>query len=223
MTGELEANEMAMTADQTIAASDYYTVLSEAANAYQSEITGVSKVSRPAVESVVNALLQAEKTAKQERLTYPLNALLGQWRLCFTTGTRKRQKGGIALGKGLYLPRFTPAYIGFHASEATIASQGEEVEISNQVQLGGLRLKFTGPAKYLGKKNLLAFDFTQLQLEVFGKKLFSTGVRGGQAKAAAFSNQPIAQLPFFAFFRITEDFIAARGRGGGLAVWIRDR
>lgn len=223
MTGELEASEMAMTADRTIAATDYYAVLSEAVSAYQQEITGAGKVSRPAVESVVEALLQAEKVAKQERLTYPLNALLGQWRLCFTTGTRKRQKGGISLGKGFYLPRFTPAYIGFHASEETIASQISEAEISNQVQLGGVRFRFTGPAKYLGKKNLLAFDFTQLQFEVFGQKLFNMGVRGGQAKAAAFPNQPIAQLPFFAFFLVTENFIAARGRGGGLAVWIRDR
>ena len=33
---------------------------------------------------------------------------------------------------------------------------------------------------------------------------------------------PIAKLPFFAFFLITENLIAARGRGGGLALWIKD-
>jgi len=31
-----------------------------------------------------------------------------------------------------------------------------------------------------------------------------------------FYDQPIAKLPFFAFFLVTEDFIAACGRGGGL-------
>jgi len=36
-----------------------------------------------------------------------------------------------------------------------------------------------------------------------------------------FYDQPIAKLPFFAFFLVTEDFIAARGRGGGLALGLR--
>ncbi|MBE9256152.1 hypothetical protein IQ228_01760, partial [Dolichospermum sp. LEGE 00246] len=37
-----------------------------------------------------------------------------------------------------------------------------------------------------------------------------------------FNEQPIAKLAFFAFFLVTEDMIAARGRGGGLALWIRE-
>jgi len=36
----------------------------------------------PSAKEVVNALLQEEKVAKQQRLTYPLEPL-GHWRLCF--------------------------------------------------------------------------------------------------------------------------------------------
>ncbi|MBD2057640.1 hypothetical protein H6F88_16720 [Oculatella sp. FACHB-28] len=92
---------------------------------------------------------------------------------------------------------------------------------SNQIQLGSFKLKFTGPAKYLGKKNLLAFDFTQVQLELGDRSLFTADFRGGKAKKAAFEQIAITKLPFFAFFLVTEEFIAARGRGGGLALWIQ--
>lgn len=202
-----------MTTELATTALDYLTVLQQTAAAYR---TGDR--SRPDPAIVVAALLQAEKTAKQTRLIYPSESLLGQWRLCFTTGTRKlRRKGGIALGKGFYLPRFSPAYIGFDQASAS------PLAASNQVQLGGLKLKFTGPAKYLGKKNLLAFDFTQVQLLAGDRSLFSIGFRGGEAKAAAFEELSIAQLPFFAFFLVTDEFIAARGRGGGLALWIASR
>ncbi|PMB39065.1 hypothetical protein CEN40_24535 [Fischerella thermalis CCMEE 5205] len=193
---------------------DFTTVLEQAVSAYRGEASD-----RPAVPTVVNALLQAEKAAKQKKLTYPLTSLLGQWRLCFTTGTRKRKnRRGIELGRGFYLPKFGAAHICFAATDIA-ADKGE---ISNQVQLGGLLLKFTGPARYLGKKNLLAFDFTQMQISLFGRVVYKQQIRGGQSQTEDFYNQSIAKLPFFAFFLVTEDLIAARGRGGGLAIWIKE-
>jgi hypothetical protein len=201
-----------MTAELTTTAN-YLDVLRQAVVAYRS-----GKRDRPDPAMVVAALLQAEKAAKRQRSTYPLESLLGQWRLCFTTGTRKlRRNSGIALGKGFYLPRFSPAQIKFE--QVAIASP---LAASNQIQLGGFKLRFTGPAKYLGKKNLLAFDFTQVQFELGDRSLFTADFRGGKAKMAAFEQIAIAKLPFFAFFLVTEEFIAARGRGGGLALWIQE-
>ena len=95
-------------------------------------------------------------------------------------------------------------------------------EIGNQVQLGSLVLQLTGPAQYLGKKNLLAFDFIQMQISLFGRVLVNKQIRSGKGQNEDFYDQSIAKLPFFAFFLVTADFIAARGRGGGLAVWIRE-
>lgn len=183
----------------------FATILAQTANAFRYGDTS------PDAKAVVNALLQAEKAAKRQRLTYSFESLLGHWRLCFATGTRKVRRGGIVLGRGFYVPKFVPAYISF-------SSQGE---ISNQVQLGGLLLKLTGPCQYLGKKNLLAFDFTRMQLSLLGRAVYSGNIRGGKVQAEDFYNRAIAKLPFFAFFCVTEDFIAARGRGGGLALWIR--
>jgi hypothetical protein len=120
------------------------------------------------------------------------------------------------VGRGWYVPKLVPAQISFHTPQSS-----DEIEIGNQIQVGSLRLKFTGAARYLGKKNLLAFDFTEMQISLADRILHQREVRGGKAKAAEFSTRSIATLPFFAFFAVTEEFIAARGRGGGLALWRR--
>lgn len=178
------------------------------------------KSDRPSAKVVVNALLQAEKAAKQQRLLYPLESLLGAWQLCFTAPRQAHLKGGMALGKGFYLPQIAPAQISF-TQLSTSERSPSQLEIGNQIQFGSLLFKLTGPAQYLGKKNLLAFDFNQMQLLLFGRTVHSGGFRGGKATAKDFYNQSIAKLPFFAFFLVTDDFIAARGRGGGLALWVK--
>jgi hypothetical protein len=205
-----------MTADLTsIATPDFVTVLSQATAAYRGQ-----KGTRPSAEILVNALLEAEKAAKQQRLSYPFESLLGKWRLCFATGTKKvRERGGIVLGKGLYVPKFVEIDISFSANLEQNLGRGE---IANQVKLSPVLLKLTGPVQYLGKKNLLTFDFNHMFINLFGRLVYNRPIRSVKVQTEDFYSQPIAKLPFFAFFLITEDFIAARGRGGGLALWIRE-
>ncbi|MBD2775836.1 hypothetical protein [Iningainema tapete] len=194
--------------------AEFVDVLTQAASTFQGQMSA-----RPFASEVVNALLQAEKAAKQQKLVYPFASLLGKWQLCFATGTKKvRERGGIILGKGFYVPKLVKIYISFDAKLKQASGKGE---IGNQVELAGMLLKLTGPCQYLGKKNLLAFDFTQIQVGLFGRIIYKGQVRGGEAKAQDFYDQAIAKQPFFAFFLVTEDLIAARGRGGGLALWIR--
>jgi len=191
--------------------TDFAAVLDQAVQASR---TGQG--TRPEAIALVEALLQAETTAKQHHLTYPFSALQGQWRLYFTTGVQKRKGGGVRLSRGFYLPGFVPAFISFYPQSDTPMG-----EIRNQISLAGLTLKLTGPCRYPGKKNLLVFDFTRVDVRVGDRPLYQGNIRGGEAKAQEFPEKPIAKLPFFAFFRITENYIAARGRGGGLALWVR--
>ncbi|NJR20032.1 MAG: hypothetical protein HC785_33210 [Calothrix sp. CSU_2_0] len=189
--------------------------LIQAAKAYQE-----NSKNRPNANRVVDALIQAEKIAKKQRLIYPLTSLVGKWQLCFATGTRKAQKsGGIILGKGFYIPKFIPAYISFNASDAA-ENQGE---ITNQIQLGLLSIKLSGLSQYLENKNILGFDFHQMEITFFNLKLYNGKLPGSKTQTSNFYDASIAKLPFFAFFLITEDFIAARGRGGGLALWVKDK
>ncbi|MEH2091803.1 hypothetical protein CDG77_24530 [Nostoc sp. 'Peltigera membranacea cyanobiont' 213] len=205
-----------MTANLTpVAKFDFVTVLSQAAAAYRRQ-----RDPRPIAEGLVNALLQSEKSAKQQHLTYPFESLLGKWQLCFATGTKKvREHGGIGLGKGFYVPKFIRIHVSFNA---TLEEDSDRGKICNQVELGPVLLKLTGPVQYTGKKNLLAFDFNQMIISLFGRVVYNRPIRSGKVKTEDFYNQSIAQQPFFAFFLVSEDFIAARGRAGGLAFWIRE-
>jgi hypothetical protein len=206
-----------MTAKMTsTAAPDYLTTLSIVAAAFRHKTA-----SRPPAKAVVNALLQAEKAAKQQRLTYPLDSLLGQWRLCFTAPRQAHLHGGLALGKGFYVPQIAPAQISFDTQAPTSTQSLGSTTIRNQIQCGPLLCKLSGPAQYLGKKNLLAFDFTHIQLSLFSRAVYTGAFPGKKAIVTDFYDQPISKLPFFAFFVVSETFIAARGRGGGLALWVK--
>jgi hypothetical protein len=199
----------------TSGTGEFIDILTKAAIAYRAET-----IPRPDKEVVVNALLQAEKAAKQQKIIYPFPAMLGKWRLCFATGTKKVQKrGGIILGKGFYIPKFATAKIAFSAETAENLGRGE---ITNSAELGFIKLEFNGLTQYWGKKNLLAFDFEQIQLCLFNRTVYQGNLKGKRTQNQDFYNQAIAKLPFFAFFIVTDDFIAARGRGGGLALWIRE-
>jgi hypothetical protein len=202
--------------------SNYLAVLTATAIAVQDELSGrrVSpKRDRPASNAVVSALLQAEKAAKQQHLTYPFESLQGQWQLCFTANRKAHEQNGVAVGKGWFVPTLVPAQISFSAAQDAISL--DTGEIGNQVQLGPILVRFTGPCRYLGKKNLLSFDFTQIQICLLGRSVYRGSFRGGKAQDQEFYTQAIAKLPFFAFFLVTEQFIAARGRGGGLALWVK--
>ena len=69
-------------------ASDFINSLSCAATAYR------AGNQLPSAEIMVNALLEAEKTAKLQKLNYPFESLNGKWRLCFATGTKKVRNRG---------------------------------------------------------------------------------------------------------------------------------
>jgi hypothetical protein len=182
---------------------------------------------RPPTDTTISALQAAEITARKEKLTIPFESLLGEWRLCFATGANKdRQRGGIKLGSGYYLPQFVRASISFaHNPTASTSFQdrrGERGIVTNQLLVGGIQLKFTGPCHYPGKKNLLIFDFTQIELHVFGKTIYQGKIRSGKDGSPTLDRRAIAKLPFFAFFWAGDNGIAARGRGGGLALWVGD-
>ncbi len=194
--------------DVNTSSSDFTTILNQAAKSSD----------RPTTDAMITALQSAEIAARQEKLVIPFESLLGDWRLCFATGASKdKQRGGIKLGRGYYLPKFTPASIAFTRNLASSTGTA-----TNQLSVGGIQVKFTGPCRYPGKKNLLVFDFTQIQFQVFGKTVYQGKIRSGKSSEEDFTQLSIGKLPFFAFFWVGPNGIAARGRGGGLALWVRD-
>ena len=94
--------------------------------------------------------------------------------------------------------------------EITAPVAEEELSLSNAVTLGPLELRFRGVGRLVGSRPLLQFSFQELQLSLGGRLLLRRALP-----------EPARQrLPFFALIaRDPSGWLAARGRGGGLALW----
>ena len=174
---------------------------------------------KPSPESVVEALLAAEKSSKKNKDKYSIDRLFGSWRLCFITGTKKtRAKAGTVLGAGKYVPNWVKITITYQKSE-----EFEAGKVDNLVEFGPLKLCVSGPIKLIPNTNILAFDFTRMTVSIFGLKLYSGYIREGKKSEDRFYQTALKDLEvFFVYFLVTDDCIAARGRGGGLAIWGKD-
>jgi hypothetical protein len=182
------------------------------------EFLTTSTAKPPESYAVVEALLMAEKTAKQNKVRYTYAQLLGTWRLGFITGTKRtRKRAGIILGAGRFLPSWVKIHLSYLPSEPS-QNQGT---VENSVEFGLLKLVVTGPTQFWQKTNILAFDFTQMKVSVSGLKLYEGYIRGGEKRELNFYKQSLKEQAFFTYFLVQEQSIAARGRGGGLALWAK--
>jgi hypothetical protein len=173
-----------------------------------SVIDRIATTDRPSPSEVIEALLSTEKALKKTPVNIPLAAIEGTWRLQFASGAKKTKRG-LKLGKGYYWPSWVYAAISFEATG----------KIQNQLRLGGIEIRFTGPCRAQDKQNIMVFDFTQLQVLIGEKVIYSRSIN--KYPVEEFGARSIGKLPFFVFLYAGEKSIAARGRGGGLAVWVK--
>jgi hypothetical protein len=92
---------------------------------------------------------------------------------------------------------------------ASASGLGDRLGLVNAVSLGPLELRFEGRARLAGPRPLLWFGFDQLQLRFGSQVLLQRALPPG----------PAQRQPFFALIGKGPDWLAARGRGGGLALW----
>ena len=178
-----------------------------------------NKSNLPDSSLVVEALLEVEKEARKKKNTHSLDELIGCWDLCFITGTKKtRKKAGIVLGAGKYISKLIGIEITYDRKPQQNSDTGR---VKNSVNLAFFTLSLTGPVKFIESKSILVFDFTKIAIAISGIKLYEGYIRGGKAKEAEFYNLKISQQAFFSYFLIEPEIIAARGKGGGLALWSR--
>ncbi|MEL6496791.1 MAG: hypothetical protein AAFQ41_16975 [Cyanobacteria bacterium J06623_7] len=174
----------------------------------------------PDSKEVVASLLDEEKQQKKQAKAHPLKNLVGNWNLRFITGTQKtRQKAGVVLGAGKYIPQFIQIQIQY-TSEDSSSNYGR---VTNSVRLLGLQISLMGPIKFVPRSQILAFDFTELKFSLGGFNLYQGYIRNGQQREAEFSQKELKHQAFFKYFLIEDNLIAARGKGGGLALWCRER
>jgi hypothetical protein len=167
-------------------------------------------------DRLVQDLLAVEKQARYHPPTDQFQQLLGSWQLRFVTGTKKvRQQAGVVLGSGQYLPNWVKIRLSY---EADTDNRGRMI---NQVSVGALTLVVSGPCRWQSPRNLLAFDFTHLAIRLGGFNLFQGFLGNGKEREDRFFQSSIGKQAFFVFFLLEERVIAARGKGGGLAIWAK--
>ena len=88
------------------------------------------------------------------------------------------------------------------------------VSITNSIRFGSLSIQFIGSGKLKGSQPLLFFFFESIELK------FSKTILISRSLVIPEENNK----PFFALIAKDENckWLSARGRGGGLALWIKD-
>ena len=152
-------------------------------------------------------LLNLERNSRSQGTGLVAADLLGIWRLQRVWPRR----GGEPSGPSSALLRGLGARLEISAAPlpSSAPGQGEELGLVNAVGLGPLELRFEGRARLAGPRPLLWFGFDQLQLRFGSQVLLQRPLPPAAAQ----------RQPFFALIGKGPDWLAARGRGGGLAVW----
>ena len=178
-----------------------------------------SKHEKPDSSDVAQALRETERSEKRSLSADAYPQLLGTWRLVFVSKAKKPS--------GQWIPSWVQIQITY--KETTTPFKPVAVEtprflgrVYNQVQIGVLKLTLSGPTAFNPANGILAFDFTRFTVELAERSLFSAPMGGGTQREAEFYDLPLKQQAFFRFFWITPQGIAARGKGGGLALWAKN-
>jgi hypothetical protein len=154
------------------------------------------------------ALLALERQVRRSGSGLAADQLAGVWRLQQVWPRSAARPTGIAaaLLRGLEA-----------ALEIRPLPAENRLALVNRVRLGPLELRFEGEGVLEGRRPLLGFGFERCRLRAGERDLFSRSLPAPDPR----------RRPFFALIGMGaapagSTWLAARGRGGGLALWCRD-
>ena len=180
---------------------------------------------RAYVDDIFTSISALEKSKNADNVKG--EELTGKWRLIYTTGTKKVAANVNRTGGGSYFP--VPAVQSFDLNSG---------RIRNGIYLGPLKFFFDGPFIWRDKLRMLEFTFTRVSLAFGSLGPWSKDIDDGKWEAVKATEQSASSgqgkieksdvkaskpgaNPFFKFVYTDDKCIAARGRGGGLALWAR--
>ena len=169
-------------------------------NKKQNNLSGQTILRLPAQEK----LLELENIARTFGSGITSDSLVGLWRFFYVwkQGTDKED-----LISSLLL-RF------FSASLEIKKDDLNQFNITNSIEYGFLSIRFVGAGALKGEQPLLPFFFRFIECKAGTRVIFTRTLEIPQEK----------NRPFFALISIDENgkWLSARGRGGGLALWVKD-
>ena len=152
-------------------------------------------------------LLQLEKLSRKEGSQITLDSLIGLWRFqsVWKSGSNKEESITNTL-----LRVFSAS---LEISKNEIQDEPIDFAITNSIQFGILSMLFKGQGNLKGKQPLLPFFFEKIELKAGSRILFSRSLEIPEEN----------RRPFFSLIAMEKNgqWLSARGRGGGLALWIK--
>ena len=149
-------------------------------------------------------LLELEKAARKDGIIIKSPSLVGLWKFLYVwkQGSNKEDLISSSLLRV------------FSASLEIKEAESNQFAITNSIQFGLLSIQFSGAGNLIGKQPLLAFFFDCIELKAGTNILLSRSLEIPEEK----------NRPFFGLISIEKDskWLSARGRGGGLALWVKD-
>ena len=151
---------------------------------------------------------QYERIANKEGSGITDKDLRGIWRFQYVWKNGKKDIDNISSS----LLQVLSAKLELCKSE--IHYENSNLEIRNSVQFGLFTIIFVGQACLKGNRPLLSFKFNSVYFKVGSLNLVTRKVKNINSKNS----------PFFSLIAIDKDqkWLCARGKGGGLAIWIKE-
>lgn len=158
-------------------------------------------------------LRERERKSRRDGSTIPPTAINGVW-VVHEIWRKAADDPSRASGA---LLRSLKATLSIEECTVDAHDRTDRLVVRNSVVLGNLNLCFTGSGRLYQKRPLLRFHFDRMELNYGSRRLFSMNLAEPNEK----------QKPFFALIAQERtaaglDWLAARGRGGGIALWVRD-
>ncbi|KAJ8902880.1 hypothetical protein NDN08_006200 [Rhodosorus marinus] len=174
---------------------------------------------RPDPNAVGMALQLIEKEGRKKK--EPLDFPGGSFRLVAIANEKKGRNGKKQM-KSQYFP--VQAGVAYFPDDETSSDDVEGVAIQTaRIPVIG-PIQFRGRFRFIPRFNKLEFNLYKLSFRPFGVLPvidFNLKKAGSKDKedSEVFKEEEQKKLPFFLFFLVEEDLVAARGRRGGWALW----
>ena len=154
----------------------------------------------------INEIKLLEKNSQKNGSGIVYEELLGIWKFKYLWGKESDE-----------IKNISSSILQVLSARLELKSKNKEnqinYEIKNSIDFGLLNITFTGSAELRGLRPLLAFYFEELKISIINFPIFNKELKKPEDK----------KTPFFSLVGIStkDKWLCARGRGGGLAIWVK--
>ena len=154
-----------------------------------------------------NKIIDLEKFANKSGSGISYERLIGCWNLRYVWKKSTKKVDNISSS---FLQILSAS---LQLSKSDSADENQGYAIQNSIKFGLLSIVFKGEAFLKGKRPVLFFYFNKVVISISKFNILKKDIDKPDTK----------KLPFFALIALGEDdkWLCARGKGGGLALWIR--